>query len=158
MPGDRGGRKPSGARQDIDDHHPARPIELGDDRRQLPDPQQVEENVQQAGVEPARAEDGPPPGVAKHGHGSAGPKEEDGVVGWGHEPHDAAPHHQATRRQQGQGIKDHAEAGHERDKPEIVAEAPEGRGKAPEARVPPAAVVAGFVVDADQVAARHAHD
>src|SRR5205085_11845527 len=45
---------------------------------------------------------------------------------------------------------------HERQKPEIVAEASQRRSKSPESGVAPAAAVAPIVVDADQRAARGA--
>ena len=53
-------REAGDAGNGVDDDHPAGAIEIGDRRAQLADPQHVEEDVQDAAVQPARGEQRPP--------------------------------------------------------------------------------------------------
>ena len=55
----------------VDDHHAPGTVEIRHGRRQLPHPQHVEEDVQQAAVEPAGREDRPPAPGDEYGQRAA---------------------------------------------------------------------------------------
>ena len=56
----------------IDDDHAARTVQLAHAGRQLPDPHEVEDDVQQAAVQPRRAEHRPPAAVVEDRAGAGG--------------------------------------------------------------------------------------
>ena len=60
----------------VDDHHPPGPVQLGGRGRELPQRHHVEEDVQQAAVQPAGAEDRPPAAELEDRHGAARAEQE----------------------------------------------------------------------------------
>ena len=157
--GERAQQKSARARHRENNHHAARAVHIGHHGPEVADPHHVEHNVQQAAMQPARAEDRPPSAGEKDRHGAAG-AEQDDARGTGHQKRESAADDDqiASRHQQLDDVQRAAHPDHELDEPEIVAETPEQRRKAPQPRIPAPAVEASVVAHADQRSARRADD
>ena len=136
----------------VDDDHAAGAVELGARRPELPHPHHVEQDVQHAAVQPAGAEDRPPPAVLEYRHAAARAEQEQARRARRQEREDAV-HPDAAARQS-------SIATYRPDDPHMISgtnprSLPRRRSsgaESPEARVPPPAVVAGLVVHAHQAA------
>ncbi len=114
--------------------------------------------MQQAAVQPSRAEHRPPAPEPEHRHRTAGAEDEGGLEVGGEKRQRRAHADVAARPQQRQHIERGAGADDERDEPHVAAERAQHRRKAPQAGIPPPAVVAAVVADPDEHAARRADD
>ena len=75
--GKRAEREAGDAAGRVDDDHPARTVEIRGDGRELPHRHHVEQDVQHAGVQPRRAEHGPPSAEPEDGDRAALAEEEE---------------------------------------------------------------------------------
>ena len=157
LAGERTGAEPHHARGRVDDHHPARPVQLTHFGSQLPDPHHVEDDVQQTAVQPGCAQQRPPAAVLEHRLRAGRAENKQTLERWRQNPEQAAAHGNAAPGER-DDVHDRAQPGDEGDEAEIMSEASERRREAEQRRVPAAAVIALLVLDADQVSARHADD
>src|SRR5262249_36330267 len=116
----------------------------------------VEQNMQQAAVQPGRAQDGPPAAEAKNRNGTARPEHHQGpCIGRENiQKSSPWPEHVGPRDHEREDIEDHRSPDDKGDKAEISSELAQCWSKAPETRVGSAAHVAAFVVHADERSAR----
>ena len=150
-------------RDGVDDHHARRAVHVPDRRAEVAHPHHVEEDVQRAAVQPARAEQRPPAPMtedrrarrtrpARYADGRFGPRmrEDDSAE------EVAARHHGQQQRTAYRSPRSRRRSGGR--EAEVVAEPPQHRSEPPETRIPAPARVALVVVHPDQRAARGADD
>ena len=105
---------------------------------ELPDPEQVKDNVQQVAMQPRGAENCPPSAQHKYRIGAACAENQHASVAWRKDGHPVHPY-PARIHEESRGIQGRASPNHDGCKTQI-AQAAEYRGKTPHSRILPAAV------------------
>ena len=156
--GDRAEQESANAGDRVDDHRAARAVHLRRGGAELPHPQHIEQDVEEAPVQPGRADDGPPAPVDEHGDGAAGAQQEQALHARRQQREEALHADAPAREQQRRDVQGRAAPHDQRDEPEVAAEPAQERSKAPQTGIAAAAGQASLVTHAHQGPARGADD
>jgi hypothetical protein len=151
--GDRAERESGDTRDSVDDYRPRRANHVGRRRAQLPHPHHVEQDVENAAVQPSGAQHGPPAIEVKDGNGARRAEAQQRHAVRREKRHHPAHLDPTARSEQRQRVEDDADAGDGFRESEIGAEPAQHGREPPQPRVPAPAAVTALVVDADQVSA-----
>ena len=151
--GETAGGESADACDGVHDHRPPRAVEPRRGRGEVAHPQHVEQDVQHAAVEPARAQQRPPVAVAEHGAGAAGAEAEQALEARREEGQEPGVADALGVRGEAREVERAAGPRHQHREAHVVADVAQERREAPHSRVAAPAAQALRVVHADERAA-----